>query len=59
MKTRSRIEGNETKVLEEVLRKMVCYEPKDRISAEEAVRLIPESWLQSESELVSHEAKSG
>lgn len=35
-------------LLEKVLKKMVVYEPEDRISAEEVVGLIPENWLQED-----------
>lgn len=41
-----RMSGDELMLMEEVFRKMVRYEPKDRITAEEVVRLIPEGWLQ-------------
>ncbi|KAF8902262.1 kinase-like domain-containing protein [Gymnopilus junonius] len=35
----------ELEALESLIRKMVCYEAKDRISAEEVVRLIPAQWM--------------
>ena len=39
-----RMEGEELKELESLIRKMVSYGIMDRISAAEAVRLMPESW---------------
>lgn len=43
---RDRMAGDELRLIEEVFRKMVSFEPKDRISAKEVVRLLPEEWLQ-------------
>jgi serine/threonine protein kinase len=40
-----RMEGDELKELEGVIRMMVSYEITDRISAAEVVRLTPESWM--------------
>jgi serine/threonine-protein kinase SRPK3 len=41
-----RMEGEELKELERVIRMMVSYGIMDRISAAEVVRLTPESWMQ-------------
>ncbi|KAF8075210.1 kinase-like domain-containing protein [Lyophyllum atratum] len=35
----------DVRVFEHLLRKMLCYEMKDRISADEVVRLIPAAWM--------------
>ncbi|KAJ6613433.1 kinase-like domain-containing protein [Mycena sp. CBHHK59/15] len=42
-----RMEGEELKELERVIRMMVSYGIMDRISAAEVVRLTPESWMKS------------